>query len=80
MLSDNLLEETYRSCLFRKRIQNFRICEGELQNETYSKELLGCDLGMPEGIDYAKTHNLFTEFCPAMVVSATKIAEQLMNR
>lgn len=44
------------------------------------KELLGCDLGTPEGIDYAKTHNLFTEFCPTMVVSATKIAEQLMNR
>lgn len=51
------------------------------ENGSYlCKELLGCDLGTPEGIDYAKTHNLFTEFCPAMVVSATKIAEQLMNR
>ncbi len=44
------------------------------------KELLGCDLETPEGIEYAKAHNLFTEFCPAMVISATKIAEQLMNK
>lgn len=51
------------------------------ENGSYlCKELLGCDLGTPEGIEYAKTHNLFTEFCPAMVVSATKIAEQLMDR
>ena len=51
------------------------------ENGSYlCKELLGCDLATPEGIEYAKTHNLFTEFCPAMVVSATKIAEQLMNR
>lgn len=51
------------------------------ENGSYlCKELLGCDLGTPEGIEYAKAHNLFTEFCPSMVVSATKIVEQLMNR
>lgn len=51
------------------------------ENGSYMcRELLGCDLGTPEGIEYAREHNLFTEFCSAMFISATKIAEQLMNR
>ena len=51
------------------------------ENGSYlCKELLGCDLGTTEGIEYAKAHNLFTEFCPTMVASATKITEQLMKR
>ncbi|MCH5273776.1 MAG: C_GCAxxG_C_C family protein [Lachnospiraceae bacterium] len=51
------------------------------ENGSYlCKELLGCDLGTAEGIEFARTHNLFTEFCPAMVISAVKIAEHLMNR
>lgn len=44
------------------------------------KELLGCDLATPEGKEYAIEHNLFTEFCPRMVVSAVKLAEQLLNK
>lgn len=43
------------------------------------KELLGCDLTTSEGKEYAIEHNLFTEFCPQMVVSAVKIAEQLLK-
>lgn len=42
------------------------------------KELLGCDLATQEGKNYAKEHNLFTEFCPNMVISAVEIAEKLM--
>lgn len=35
------------------------------ENGSYiCKELLGCDLATPEGKAYAKTHHLFTEFCP----------------
>ena len=50
------------------------------ENGSYiCKELLGCVLASPEGKAYAKTHHLFTEFCPQMVVSAVKIAEQLLN-
>lgn len=50
------------------------------ENGSYiCKELLGCDLATLEGIEYAKSHNLFTEFCPAMVISAVKITEQLLE-
>lgn len=50
------------------------------ENGSYiCKELLGCDLATPEGIEYARKHNLFTEFCPKMVISAVKITEQLFN-
>lgn len=43
------------------------------------KELLGCDLATAEGKEYAREHNLFTEFCPKMVASAVEIAEKFLN-
>lgn len=50
------------------------------ENGSYiCKELLSCDLSVPEGKAYAIEHNLFTEFCPKMVVSAVKLAEKLME-
>ncbi len=50
------------------------------ENGSYiCKELLGCNLATAEGKIYARSHNLFTEFCPQMVVSAVKIAEKLLN-
>lgn len=49
------------------------------ENGSYiCRELLGCDLATPEGIEYAKNHGLFTEFCPRMVISAVKITESLL--
>lgn len=51
------------------------------ENGSYlCKDLLGCDLANPEGKAYAMEHKLFTEFCPKMVQSATKIAEKLMEK
>lgn len=48
------------------------------ENGSYiCRELLGCDLATVEGKEYAREHNLFTEFCPQMVVSAVKVVEQL---
>ena len=50
------------------------------ENGSYiCRELLGCDLGTGEGKQYAIENDLFIEFCPKMVESATKIAEILMN-
>lgn len=43
------------------------------------RELLGCDLSTEEGIATALEKNSFTEFCPKMVESATKIAEDILN-
>lgn len=55
----------------------------EFRNENGSylcKELLGCDLSTKDGKEHAAEHNLFTEFCPKMVVAATKIAEKLLGQ
>ncbi len=50
------------------------------ENGSYlCKDLLGCDLATAEGKTYAIEHKLFTEFCPKMVISATRIAEQLIR-
>lgn len=49
------------------------------ENGSYiCRDLLGCDLGTKEGIQYAMKHNLFTELCPKMVESAMKILEEMM--
>ena len=56
------------------------IAEFKKENGSYiCKELLGCDLSTKDGIDFALEKNLFTEFCPKMVESATKIAENILN-
>ncbi len=50
------------------------------ENGSYMcKELLGCDLSTEEGITIALEKKLFAEFCPEMVRSATKIAEDIIN-
>ena len=41
-------------------------------------DLLGCDIRTPEGVQYARDHHLFTEFCPKMVVSAVEILEEML--
>lgn len=51
------------------------------ENGSYMcKELLGCDLSTEEGIAVALEKKLFTEFCPKMVESATRIAEDILNQ
>ena len=42
-------------------------------------ELLGCDITTPEGVQYARTNNLFTDFCPKMVASAVDILEEIIK-
>lgn len=50
------------------------------ENGSYiCNDLLGCDISTDEGKKYAIENNLFVDFCPKMVASAVKIAEQLMN-
>lgn len=54
--------------------------EFKKENGSYMcKELLGCDLSTEEGVAMAREKKLFTEFCPKMVESATKIAEGIMK-
>ncbi|MBP3352976.1 MAG: C_GCAxxG_C_C family protein [Lachnospiraceae bacterium] len=50
------------------------------ENGSYiCRELLGCDLATEEGKLYAREKQLFVEFCPKMVESATMIVEKLLN-
>lgn len=50
------------------------------ENGSYiCNELLGCDLTTEEGKAYARSKGLFNDFCPKMVASAARIAEELMN-
>ena len=50
------------------------------ENGSYMcKELLGCDLSTEEGIAQALEKKLFTEFCPKMVESATRIVESMLK-
>lgn len=54
--------------------------EFEAKNGSYiCNELLGCDIRIKEGVEHALENNLFTEFCPKMVESATLIAEELIK-
>lgn len=51
------------------------------ENGSYiCKDLLGCDISTQEGVSFAIANNLFVDFCPQMVVSAVKIAEQIISK
>ena len=57
-----------------------RVAAFEKENGSYiCKELLGCDLATEEGKKKAMEKQLFVEFCPKMVESATIIAEKLLK-
>jgi C_GCAxxG_C_C family probable redox protein len=43
------------------------------------RELLGCDIGTPEGHQAARDQGLFKTLCPKFVRDAAEIAEQLCN-
>lgn len=51
------------------------------ENGSYiCNELLGCDIASVDGKQYALDNNLFVEFCPKMVESATIIVEKLLSK
>ena len=50
------------------------------ENGSYlCNELLKCDIRTMDGVDYARKNNLFTEFCPKMVLSATLILDEIIK-
>ena len=42
------------------------------------RELLGCDIGTPEGSEIAREKNLFTVACPKFVSDAVEILEEIL--
>lgn len=67
------------------KLKSDDVCVGFLEefaskNGSYiCNELLGCDIRTKDGVEYALENNLFTEFCPKMVESATLIVEELIK-
>ena len=51
----------------------------EANGSCLCNELLCCDVRTPEGVQYARDHHLFTEFCPKMVASAVDILEDILS-
>lgn len=73
-------KEDINSRLKTNEVTDKFLAEFKKENGSYMcKELLKCDIGTEEGVAIALEKNLFTEFCPKMVESATKIAEVIMN-
>ncbi len=74
------VEGDFKSCLKTDGLTEKFLDEFKEENGSYlCKELLGHDLGTAEGTAAAIERNLFTEFCPQMVESATKIAENILD-
>lgn len=73
-------ESDIQSRLKTNEVTDRFLAEFKKENGSYMcKELLGCDLSTEEGIKAALEKKLFTEFCPKMVESATKIAEDILE-
>jgi len=73
-------EEDLDSRLKTNEVTDRFMAEFKKENGSFiCRELLGCDLSTEEGIVTALEKNLFTEFCPKMVESATRIAEDILN-
>ncbi|WP_405294676.1 C-GCAxxG-C-C family protein [Methanobrevibacter sp.] len=62
------------------------VCEkflDEFKNENGSylcRDLLNCDISTEKGREYAIDNNLFSELCPKMVESASKIVEEILKK
>lgn len=73
-------EEDITSRLKTNEVTDRFMYEFKKENGSFvCRELLGCDLSTEEGIAIALEKKLFTEFCPKMVESATKITEAILN-
>jgi C_GCAxxG_C_C family probable redox protein len=66
-------ENTYT--LTRQVIEQFTERHGSI----LCRELLGCDIGQPEGLQHAREAQLFTERCPQFVQDAAEIVATLIE-
>ncbi len=59
-------------------VQEFLARFKERHGSIVCRELLGCDLGTPEGLQGAREQGLFKSRCPAFVRTAAEILEDLL--
>lgn len=60
--------------LVRKFTEEFKVLNGS----TECRELLGCDLSTPEGLQFAKENNLFKLKCEKYVGDAAELIEKIL--
>ncbi len=60
--------------LVREFSEKFKAKNGSI----VCRELLGCDMGTPEGMKFAKEHQLHTAVCPKLVRDAADILERIL--
>lgn len=60
--------------LVKEFVDRFKSCNGSI----VCRELLGCDISTPEGMELAKEKNLFATLCPKLVSDAAEIIEQIL--
>ena len=65
-------EKTYALC--QELVRRFRARHGALR----CRELLGCDIGTPEGAKIGRDEKLHDDLCPLLIVSAAEILEDLL--
>lgn len=67
-------ENTYAMC--REFMRRFTALHGT----TECRRLLGCDISLPEGLQFARQNNLFSLFCQNYVRDATMIVEEMIRK
>jgi len=69
---DEAKAKTYS--LVKEFTEKFRARNGTI----ICRELLGCDIGTPEGQQIAKNKKLFSTICPCFVQDAVEILEEIL--
>ncbi len=59
------------------KVTEFQSCFESRCDSVVCRDLLGCDISTPEGMEYAASNNLFKTVCPRMVQIAAEILEQM---
>jgi C_GCAxxG_C_C family probable redox protein len=68
-------EEMNKICKYaRSFVNEFKSCKGS----AICRDLLGVDIGTPEGLETAKTKGLFENICPDIVKCSVEIIEEII--
>jgi C_GCAxxG_C_C family probable redox protein len=72
MADEAALEKTYS--LVARFLERFKARHGTI----HCRELLGCDISTPEGLQAARDKGLFEERCPEYVRASAEILEEIL--
>jgi len=61
------------------KIEEFTNRFNNRNNSVVCRELLGCDISTPEGMNEARSKNLFSTICPGFVRDSAEILEEMLN-